>query len=1855
MAMPCGACGYANRDGARFCGTCGSPLARSCPKCETELPEGARFCDACGTPTETVAVEPTPPAAGVRKLVTVLFADLVGSTTLQERMDPEAVRAANERDYLAMRSAIEGQGGTVVKFVGDGMMAAFGVREMTEHDALRGLGAAMELRRVFGAAMRVGVNTGEVVVSPGDDDVLGDVVNVASRLEHEAPPGEILAGAETYRLTRGSARFGEPRQLLVKGRSAPVEARILIELTETAAPASVFVGRQRELAALIGALGTAAGTSRAGLATVIGSPGVGKSRLLDELAAAVEDEATVLVGRCAPGGASSLDPVVGIARGALAAAGGIDSLPVEASERTRIAAVLDMLVGAGSSGTPQEMFWAIRRVIELAAHQRPALVILDDLHWAEPVLLDLVEHLTEWLGSVAVLVVAAGRPELRELRPSLVEVGAGPASVLSLEGLDADATQQLAADLLGASGLPSDLAVRVVETTDGNPLFVRELLRMLVDDGVLRQDDEGWVLAVDAADIEVPSTINALLAARIERLPADERTLLERASVLGQEVVHGVLIELLPTPVRARAATLLESLRRKELLEPARTYWLDQPVLRFHHVLIRDSAYRRVLKAARAGLHERAARWFSERSGDSADHDELVGYHLEQALLSRRDLGMSDDHTQTVAADAGARLGRAARRALERDDLPAAAVLAGRALACLPEGHPGRAELLLVRCEALLDTGAVTSARDVVDELAVLGAGNERLGAWSVAYAVQLGVLSGTASLVGAEGAALGAANDLEAVGDPTGAAKAHRVRASVLARLGRIADTESALDQALTAAREAGDRRQISGVLAAAPPAALWGPSSVARAGGRCLDVVRLLRITTGAREVEAISIRCQAVLEALRGRRDAALTMLTRARGVVEELGLGRGVLDLELAAGLIDLVGGEAASADHHLEIAHDGYRATGLDADAAQAAALRARSLLLLGDDAAALRLADSAAAVAGSDLKTAVTWRAVTADVLARRGESDRALALAREAVTLTEATDALLDHAEALGSLAIALDVGGDPTGANHARERAAALYEKKGATALLERLRPPISEPRNNLPSASPNRAARCFAREQEFLAHAAPDEFRDRLHPEFVYEDRRPGPWERVMDRDRVVESIEVARAMQTPLLRYQVVATRGEELVLIHQVYGRDGIENEFLALAQYDRSDRCIRSILFEAEDLESALAEMDRLAAEQDPVRLAREEPAAPNRAVTVNEANLALMAAGRWDELRASAHPGFVMEDRRSVPTEPVLSSERAVTRAMASQDLAMRLRRNEVVATRGEVLALMRQSFVDGTFESDWLALLQIDDAGRTVRYMQFDADDTRTALAELDRLAELVEGNLATRSFGAMNQAIVTEDWDGVRSMCASGYVCQQRRGGVSLSFDTDQVIAACSNGAAPGSIEIEPMALGGDRIALVRARLQSADFVSTPTFVIEVDSGGRLTRAFGFDDDPLEARRVFERLVSFGDHPAVRAFRAVNDAMIQCDGDTTRAVLAPGFVCEERRNDTTVVLGTEDIVAEVGTEYRAAGIEVLPLEVRGERHALMRADYMVADTDFVATQLHVIEIDSLGRITRAFNFGEDGLDDARTTLERVAAERANAAVQWAERWFGSTDMMGYRAACNPEFIGEDCRPLMQGRYDLDAHIAAVGPWQESLRWVRPVQVIGHQAALIDVAWGNDDAELTFLVALAVDGEGRKVRELYFDHDAEKEAAASLRDIATPTDNLATLAHRAFMDAMVREDWVGCRAVLAPDFVHRTHYGGAELTSDVDQMLASLESGADGVAFASCDVIETLGERAALVRSRTRSRDSDFANTVLHVVRVDPVGRLSGAVSFNEDEIDRALVELHRPGPTTRALATD
>lgn len=627
-----------------------------CLRCAEQAPDRARFCPACGA-----ALAAVPATAERRKVVSVVFADVVGSTALGERVDAETLRWAMQRWFRRMAEAIERHGGTVENYVGDAVMAVFGVPVAHEDDALRAVRAAAEMRdeiavlrdelrreRGVELAVRIGVNTGEAVTgiaAAGGLFTAGDVVNVGARLEQSAPPGEILLGRDTFGLVRHAVDAEPVAPLTVKGKSDALEAFRLLAVARDAharptRPRAPMVDRRHELSTVLDAFQRSRAQSSLQMVTVLGAAGVGKSRLVDEVASTMRTSATVAVGRCLPyGDGLTWFPLVE----ALGGSGLLDELSGE--QEPAVARAAELLKPAGDPVAPQEAFWAVRRVLETLARRRPFVLVIDDLQWADPTFIDLVEHLAAWVHDAPVFLLIMARPELLDLRPGWGDARAN-ARAVALEPLAAEDASDLLRHLVGTARLGGGAASRILDVAEGNPLFVEEVVAMLIDDGELSPGHGGE--AVELAHISVPTTIQALLAARLDRLAPAEREVIEAASVEGKEFSRERVQALVGAGVGAPIDEHLRALVRKDLVHEVSS----DGVFRFRHQLIRDAAYDGMSKELRAALHERFADWLQVRTTTIPSVDELVGYHLERAVLLRRELGEGDAATAPLAARA---------------------------------------------------------------------------------------------------------------------------------------------------------------------------------------------------------------------------------------------------------------------------------------------------------------------------------------------------------------------------------------------------------------------------------------------------------------------------------------------------------------------------------------------------------------------------------------------------------------------------------------------------------------------------------------------------------------------------------------------------------------------------------------------------------------------------------------------------------------------------------------------------------------------------------------------------------------------------------------------------------------------------------------------------------------------------------------------------------------------------------------------------------------------------------------------------------------------------------------------------
>jgi class 3 adenylate cyclase/tetratricopeptide (TPR) repeat protein len=1025
-----------------------------------------------------------PVETDARKVVTVLFSDITGSTGLGQALDPESLQRMLARYFAEMKVITERHGGLVSKFIGDAVMAVFGLPRVHEDDPLRAVRAAAEMRDALAAlneefsaswgvtvAVRTGVNTGEVLArEPADGQalVVGDAINVAARLEQAAEPGEILIGEETYWLVHDAVAAEPVGPIELRGKLTPVPAWRLVEVVAHA-PGwsrrldSPLVGRERELASLEDAFDRVAGERTCELVTVMGPAGVGKSRLTGELLAGLGSRATVLQGRCLPYGEGiTFWPIASV----LMEAVGIEERAAEGEAQRK---VRELLVGTGEAPSDddemvcealapllgfgkdavgiRETYWAVRTLLERLAAHRTLVVVFDDVHWGEPTFLDLVEYLRDWIHSVPVLIVCQARPELLDTRPGWMSATAN-ASMLVLKPLSGPQTESLIRGLVGGTDLPAEARTRITTVAEGNPLFVEETLRMLVDHGVLRSLDGRWAVTGDLSSIAIPPTIHALLTARLDRLEPEQRTVTERASVVGRSFWWGAVSELSPAEVRPRVGACLQSLVRKELIRPDESEIRGEDAFRFTHILIRDAAYQAIPKAVRAHMHERLADWISSHTRDFAtEYEEIVGYHLEQAHGSLLDLGPASDQTAALARRAAEPLASAGERAYARGDMPAAVNLLMRATALLPAYDVRRLELLTEVAFALTETGDFERLTAVAGELTAAATEIEDAGLQADAVIVELWIrlFTDPEGWVGeAQREATRAIATFGELGNDGGLARAWSLLALSQMLTARLAPAEDSWRKAVEHARLAGNRRDALESLSWIPGAVWAGPTPAEQGIERCREVFDEAQ---GDRKVMASALFSQASLEATVGRFDEARELFGRARALLEEVALPVWIAGpLTQCVGWSLLLEGEPAAAERELRKGHETLSAIGEVTLLSTVAGMLAEAIHVQGRYEEAEAFTRISEELAGAeDVYTHVLWRSVRAKTLARGGEIEAALELSRESVTLVETTDSLHLRWHTLMSRAEVLRLAGRTEDADVAVREAIRAAEQKG------------------------------------------------------------------------------------------------------------------------------------------------------------------------------------------------------------------------------------------------------------------------------------------------------------------------------------------------------------------------------------------------------------------------------------------------------------------------------------------------------------------------------------------------------------------------------------------------------------------------------------------------------------------------------------------------------------------------------------------------------------------------------------------------------------------------------------------
>ena len=943
-----------------------------------------------------------------RKVVTVLFCDLVGSTALGESTDPEALRARMRRYFGDLRTILERHGGTVEKFVGDAVMAVFGIPTSHEDDALRAARAASEMRQAIaehGLEARIGVNTGEVVVGgEGETLVTGDAVNVAARLEQAAGPGEILIGSATRLLVRDAVQLEAIEPLALKGKSEPVEAYRLLEVVSDAAPLArhldtPLVGRERERRRLWRDYEDAVADRTCRLFTLLGPAGIGKSRLVADFVERVGDSADVLRGRC------------------LSYGEGITYWPLV---EILIALGVDPSSVIGSS--PPETQLAFRRLLEARAAERPQVVVVDDLQWAEPVFVDLVEHVADLSRDASIFLLCIARTELLDARP---DWGGGKlnATSLLLEPLGAEECAELMERL--EAPLDPDLRDRITAASAGNPLYVEEMLAMV------REHGDGEVV--------VPPTIHALLQARIDSLDGDVRVVMERGAVEGEVFHRGAVAELSPEPVRDGVETHLATLVRKELIRSTAPTFPADEGFRFRHLLIRDAAYESLPKTTRAELHERFADWLSGH--EFIERDEIIGYHLEQAHRYRHELDAGDSALPELGRRAARRLAAAGQGVMDRGDWGAARGLLRRARLLVPEGSDERATLGPDLSLALLEVGETAEALVAAEEAASAHDPVIRArGAIALA-----GIHEGEQ---GFRRRADEARILLEAAGDDLGLAQYWRVHGfGFWARL-QAEGAREAWERGLEYAESAGVGRIKDELRDRVLDTLLLGPTPVADAvpyAENALD-----RSAPGSL-AEASAQRAVGMLRAYQGLFEGARELYARGRQTFRDAGLRVTAAGWAMTAGGIEWRAGDYVTQERILRDAVEILDELG-DQFFFSTVALHLAECLRLTrspDDVEVARLVTAARErTLGGDLVNFVYLDGGEARRLAYAGSASKGVKLARKAVATADETDIFDVRSSAWYAFAETLLIAGEREEAGHAARESIDIRLAKGDVA---------------------------------------------------------------------------------------------------------------------------------------------------------------------------------------------------------------------------------------------------------------------------------------------------------------------------------------------------------------------------------------------------------------------------------------------------------------------------------------------------------------------------------------------------------------------------------------------------------------------------------------------------------------------------------------------------------------------------------------------------------------------------------------------------------------------------------------
>jgi class 3 adenylate cyclase/tetratricopeptide (TPR) repeat protein len=1048
-----------------------------CQSCGKENPDEARFCLSCGTPV--AVAEPAVGPAEERKLITVLFVDVVGSTARAEQLDPEDVRSMLAPYHARARAELESFGGRVEKFVGDAVLALFGAPVAHEDDPERAVRAALAIREAIAELnakdawldlhIRIGVHTGEALVmldarpDQGDWTAAGDVMNTAARLQS--------VGELTYRATQETIEYRDHDPIEAKGKAeaVPVWEAVGERTRESAAPhvAAPLVGRAQELGRIWELWEHVEEMRRPGLATLIGPPGIGKSRLLAELADRLGERCDVHWGRCLSYGEGiTYWPVVEILKHAAGITHDDDESAVsdklgallsglsttDSDQLRTMAAALANLIGV--STTPQgtysaaeigqaELHWGIRRVLELLSERRPLVLVLEDLHWAEPTLLELLEFLGESGAEAPFLILCSARPEAREARPALF-VNNGRRRAVDLEALSVDESKTLLAGLLRDHGLPPGVAARLLENAGGNPLFLEETVRMLSDAGALGEAEE----------LAVPTSLQALIGSRLDQLPANSKRIAQQASVIGTVFWPGAVAHL---GANGDLASGLSNLERRDLIRANESSTVTgEDEYAFKHVLIRDVAYGRVPKGERARLHSRFAEWTQALPGGEEELVEIIAYHLEQACRLALAVAHAPEPPPVDAAIEA--LVRAAEKAERHEGHREADRFYARALELAADDRPETVlDLRLRRGRMLSAQGQLGQAgeelRPVAEGAAAAGLRDLRAAA--------LTALGNIEWKQGRPTEALEYLSEAEEIAVATGN-QPLRIRAAYESAVvrGWFDGPSAALDElraAIALSDDLGDRAlRIDGHMRISWLLFNVGALEEAQAEAQlCSELAGEL----GSYRDEARAAVLLALLAYYRGDIEHAEELATRASDWLERTADPYLQIQALRALAKFSLARGEPATAESHLREAlplaleAGGWLVTETYRYLAEALVRQGRA-----DDAAEL-IAFAARSVPEEDVYARAALLLAEAMVATAQDEATAAATSFAEALRLLEQQQLLLDLAEARTLLSWSLGAFGDTSGARTELGRARGLFARLGATALVAELDQELAE----------------------------------------------------------------------------------------------------------------------------------------------------------------------------------------------------------------------------------------------------------------------------------------------------------------------------------------------------------------------------------------------------------------------------------------------------------------------------------------------------------------------------------------------------------------------------------------------------------------------------------------------------------------------------------------------------------------------------------------------------------------------------------------------------------------------------